>query len=95
MGQGERCLWAALYVCPAGLARFRRVDPVQPDARAVDLNRVDGGLIFIDGRPLFGVSKTMRGILLAVLATSAAAPLIGLPVTIGALVAAAFATRLL
>jgi CDP-2,3-bis-(O-geranylgeranyl)-sn-glycerol synthase len=50
---------------------------------------LDGGLAFIDGRPLFGASKTMRGIVLAVLATSAAAPLVGLPVTIGALVAAA------
>jgi hypothetical protein len=38
---------------------------------------------FIDGRPLFGASKTIRGILLSVLTTSACAPLVGLQWTIG------------
>ncbi len=50
---------------------------------------LDCGLTFIDGRPLFGASKTIRGILLAVLVTSACAPLVGLSMKIGALVAAA------
>jgi CDP-diglyceride synthetase len=50
---------------------------------------LDCGLTFFDGRPLFGASKTIRGIALAVLLTSAAAPLVGLPLGIGALVAAA------
>jgi CDP-diglyceride synthetase len=49
---------------------------------------LDGGLTFIDKRPLFGASKTIRGILLAVLLTSAGAPLVGLHVAIGALVGA-------
>jgi CDP-2,3-bis-(O-geranylgeranyl)-sn-glycerol synthase len=30
---------------------------------------LDGGLVFFDGRPLFGPSKTIRGILVAVLVT--------------------------
>ena len=39
---------------------------------------LDGNLTFADGRPLFGHSKTIRGVVLAVLVTSAGAPLIGL-----------------
>ena len=50
---------------------------------------LDGGLAFVDGRPLFGASKTVRGIVLAVLLASVAAPLVGLPVAIGARVAGA------
>ena len=44
---------------------------------------LDCGVVFIDGRPLFGHSKTIRGIVLAVLVTTAGAPLIGLDWTIG------------
>jgi CDP-diglyceride synthetase len=44
---------------------------------------IDGNLKFIDGRPLFGSSKTIRGILLSVLVTSAAAPVAGLEWKIG------------
>ena len=47
---------------------------------------LDGGLDFLDGRPLFGRSKTIRGILLAVLTSSAFAPLIGLTWQTGALI---------
>jgi CDP-diglyceride synthetase len=50
---------------------------------------LDGGMTFFDGRPLFGKSKTVRGIVLAVLATAAGAPLVGLAWPIGALVGAA------
>ena len=50
---------------------------------------LDAGTIFIDGRPLFGPSKTIRGILISVLITTASAPLIGLDLTIGAIVAGA------
>jgi CDP-diglyceride synthetase len=50
---------------------------------------LDGGLAFLDGRPLFGRSKTLRGIVVAILATAAAAPLIGLDLATGAIVAAA------
>ena len=49
---------------------------------------LDGGLRFFDGRPLFGPSKTIRGIVLSLLVTSAGAPLLGLPWKLGALVAA-------
>src|SRR5258707_7204784 len=48
---------------------------------------LDAGTIFFDGRPLFGPSKTIRGILISVLITTASAPLIGLDLTIGAIVA--------
>src|SRR5215212_11447132 len=50
---------------------------------------VDAGTIFLDGRPLFGPSKTIRGILISILVTTATAPLIGLDLTIGAIVAGA------
>jgi CDP-archaeol synthase len=48
---------------------------------------LDGNLRFVDGRPLFGASKTIRGILLSVVATSILAPLAGLGATIGFVVA--------
>ena len=44
---------------------------------------VDGGIRLVDGQPLFGASKTVRGILVAVLATAAGAPLVGLTWKIG------------
>lgn len=47
-----------------------------------DLNRT-----FVDGRPLLGPSKTWRGLVLSLLGTSLCAPLLGLPVFTGALVA--------
>jgi CDP-2,3-bis-(O-geranylgeranyl)-sn-glycerol synthase len=47
---------------------------------------LDGNLTFADGRPVFGRSKTIRGILLAVAVTTAGAPLIGLGWSIGLLV---------
>jgi hypothetical protein len=48
---------------------------------------VDGGVKFVDGRPVLGSSKTVRGILLSILVTSAFAPVVGLNLKIGALVA--------
>jgi CDP-2,3-bis-(O-geranylgeranyl)-sn-glycerol synthase len=48
---------------------------------------IDGGARFVDGRPLFGSSKTFRGIFLSILVTSACAPLLGTSWRIGALVA--------
>jgi hypothetical protein len=48
---------------------------------------VDGNLSFLDGRPLFGPSKTLRGVVLSILITAAFAPLIGLDWKVGALVA--------
>jgi CDP-diglyceride synthetase len=50
---------------------------------------LDGGVIFFDGRPLFGPSKTIRGVVLSILITTAGAPLIGLDLTIGAIAASA------
>jgi CDP-diglyceride synthetase len=47
---------------------------------------LDGNLTFADGRPLFGRSKTIRGVVLAVLVTTAGAPLIGLGWKTGLLV---------
>lgn len=48
---------------------------------------IDRGARFVDGRPVFGPSKTFRGVLLSVLVTSACAPLVGSSWRIGALVA--------
>lgn len=50
---------------------------------------LDLGFHFIDGRPLLGPSKTIRGIVVALLATIAFAPLIGMHWKIGTLVAGA------
>jgi CDP-2,3-bis-(O-geranylgeranyl)-sn-glycerol synthase len=44
---------------------------------------LDGGLRFIDGRPLLGRSKTVRGVALSLLATTAAAPFLGFEWGIG------------
>jgi CDP-diglyceride synthetase len=48
---------------------------------------LDAGLTFLDRRSLFGSSKTIRGILVSILITTASAPLIGVQPKIGALVA--------
>ena len=49
---------------------------------------VDGNVQLADGRPLFGPSKTIRGVLVSLLVTAMGAPLLGLPIWIGLLVAA-------
>jgi CDP-diglyceride synthetase len=48
---------------------------------------LDAGIIFFDGRPVFGHSKTIRGILASIFVTTISAPLIGMDLTIGAIVA--------
>ena len=47
---------------------------------------LDAGVEFIDGHPLFGKSKTIRGIALAILASALAAPVLGLSWHLGAVV---------
>lgn len=51
---------------------------------------LDCGLTLADGRPLLGRSKTIRGVVLALLATTAGAPLIGVAWKVG-LLAGSFA----
>lgn len=46
---------------------------------------LDGGITFVDGRPLFGASKTLRGILLSTIVTGTGAVLLGLGFALGAL----------
>lgn len=50
---------------------------------------LDGGRRWFDGRPIFGQSKTLRGLFFALLATALAAPLLGhdarLGLSVGAL----------
>ena len=46
---------------------------------------LDGGRSFLDGQPLFGASKTVRGLVLAVVATTLGALLLGISWQIGAL----------
>jgi CDP-archaeol synthase len=48
---------------------------------------LDAGVHFVDGRPLLGPSKTIRGVVLSVALTAAAAPVLGISVATGALVA--------
>lgn len=48
---------------------------------------IDCGVRWIDRQPLFGSSKTVRGVLLSLLSTSTAAPLIGLSWRIGFVIA--------
>ncbi len=48
---------------------------------------VDGGLLFSDGRPLFGASKTIAGLTASLVATTFMAWLIGLPPLIGCYIA--------
>jgi len=48
---------------------------------------LDFGLAFLDGRSIFGSSKTIRGLVISILVTTASAPLIGLDLTIGAIAA--------
>jgi len=50
---------------------------------------LDGNIKFVDRRPLFGASKTVRGILVSIVITSACAPLLGLTIATGFLVATA------
>ena len=49
---------------------------------------LDAGARFVDGRPLFGSSKTIRGIIVSVALTTAAAPLLNLELLAGALIGA-------
>ena len=50
---------------------------------------LDGGMRFFDGRRLLGPSKTIRGVIAAVVLTAIAAPLVNFPTAIGALIGAA------
>ena len=45
---------------------------------------LDGGLRFVDGRPLLGASKTVRGVVAAVVATALVAPVVAIPWELGA-----------
>jgi hypothetical protein len=51
--------------------------------------RVDAGVDFWDGRPLLGKSKTLRGVLVSVLSSALAAPLLGFDWQIGIAVGSA------
>jgi CDP-diglyceride synthetase len=46
----------------------------------------DWNLQFVDGRPLLGSSKTIRGLLISIVVTTVCAPLLGLTLTIGLIV---------
>jgi CDP-archaeol synthase len=47
---------------------------------------IDGGWHFWDGQPLLGKSKTIRGLVLAILAAAIGAPLVGLDIQTGVLI---------
>ena len=48
---------------------------------------LDGGALFVDGRPVFGPTKTIRGIVVSVFATAICATLMGLGWRVGVLIA--------
>jgi CDP-2,3-bis-(O-geranylgeranyl)-sn-glycerol synthase len=50
---------------------------------------IDCGLILKDGQPLFGKSKTIRGVVLAIFVTTISSPLVGLEFLTGAMVSTA------
>jgi CDP-2,3-bis-(O-geranylgeranyl)-sn-glycerol synthase len=50
---------------------------------------MDANVRFYDGRRLFGSSKTVRGVACALIVTALAAPLVGLSVQLGLVIAAA------
>ena len=50
---------------------------------------LDWDATFVDGQPVFGASKTIRGILSSIIATTASEPLLGLGPKIGSLIAVA------
>ena len=47
---------------------------------------IDGGWLLWDGQPLFGRSKTYRGVVLAIGASTVGSPFVGLDLKIGALI---------
>jgi len=49
---------------------------------------LDGNITFLDGRPLLGPSKTVRGVVLALIVTPVAATVVGLDAQIGLLIGA-------
>jgi CDP-2,3-bis-(O-geranylgeranyl)-sn-glycerol synthase len=49
---------------------------------------IDNGMMMQDGQPVFGSSKTIRGMLSAIAATTALAPLLGLAASFGFLIGA-------
>ncbi|MGB9117400.1 CDP-archaeol synthase [Bradyrhizobium sp.] len=49
---------------------------------------LDAGARFFDGQPLLGPSKTVRGVVISVVTTAVVAPLLGLSLAAGGLVAA-------
>ena len=48
---------------------------------------LDGGALFVDGQPIFGPTKTIRGVVVSLLATSICAELMGLGWSVGTLIA--------
>jgi hypothetical protein len=50
---------------------------------------LDGGVAYFDGRPLFGPSKTIRGIVASIVSATAGAPLVGIAPWVGAVMAMA------
>ena len=48
---------------------------------------LDGGAVWVDGRPVFGPTKTIRGVVVSVLATAICAALMGLGWRLGVLTA--------
>ncbi|WP_290647781.1 CDP-archaeol synthase [Aquisalimonas sp.] len=68
-------LIVAANAAPVTLKLMLRQEPAWP---------VDGGLQWRDGRRLFGASKSIRGVVAAIIAAAAVAWIVGLPILAGA-----------
>ena len=55
--------------------------------RGILAQPLDGGTLFSDGRPVFGHTKTIRGVVVSVLATAICATLMGFEWSVGVLIA--------
>ena len=77
MGRRYAGLLVAAAADPAGSGQRDGCGRQEALGAAFD-RPLDGGALFVDGQPIFGPSKTIRGIVVSVLATSICAVLIGL-----------------
>ena len=69
------------------VANGAQLSPPRSSSAAVFARPIDGGALFVDGQPILGPAKTIRGVVASVLVTSICAALMGLGWKLGALIA--------
>ena len=87
---GSDCALSTFGATPDFAGRGQRIAVVAKRIFSESYSKpLDCGATFIDGRPVCGSSKTIRGILSSITATTASAPLLSLEPEIGGLIAVA------